>query len=191
MPPSGFLSVRLPGSGVIASRPRVRQRPCPGIRRLPPRVQSGKLVARMIGVVALLAALAVAGDGYAIQLISREEAALPPGDMPELVLRGSPMRRPNVVVVSPAGAGLVNTPLHLIVRFRAFGGARIDSESVIVTYKKRPAIDITQRIQPFISERGIDVPEAEVPPGNHRFRVQLKDDSGHVGAADFSFDVAH
>jgi hypothetical protein len=35
--------------------------------------------------------------------------------------------------------------------FRAFGGSKIDPDSVVVTYLKDPAIDITQRITPFIS----------------------------------------
>lgn len=126
----------------------------------------------------------------ALQLISAQEAALPTGDIPELVLRGSPVRRPHVSVVSPASStSLVSSPLRLKMNFQAFGGAKVDPESIVVIYKKTPAIDITQRIRAFIGEDGIDVPDAEVPPGLHNFRIQLKDKNGRVGAADFGFQV--
>jgi hypothetical protein len=151
----------------------------------------GRMPARLIRAAVVLALLVFTAPAEAIVLISPEEAALPAGEIPELNLRGSPTRRPTVIIVSPpAHAGLVRSPLHLIMRFRAFGGAGIDSDSVVVTYKKTPAIDITQRIIRFISEDGIDVPQAEVPPGVHKFRIQLKDRSGRAGAADFDFQVA-
>ena len=127
----------------------------------------------------------------AMQLITPAEAALPLGDMPALVLRGSPLRRPAVDVVAPAArGGVVGSPLHIIMRFRAFGGAKIDSQSIVVTYKKQPMVNITKRILPYISETGIDLPDAEVPPGVHEFRIQVRDNDGHVGGADFGFQVS-
>jgi len=125
-----------------------------------------------------------------MQLITPAEAALPGGDMPTLVLRGSPLRRPNVDVVAPAlRGGVVSSPLHIIMRFRAFGGAKIDRQSIVVTYKKQPLLNITKRILPYISETGIDLPDAEVPPGLHEFRVLLRDNDGHAGGIDFGFQV--
>jgi hypothetical protein len=106
----------------------------------------------------------------AFQLITSEEAALPVRSVPLLELRGSPTRRPIVVVVSPPpGAGLIHSPLELKLEFRAFGGSKIDPDSVVVTYLKDPAIDITHRITPFISTSGIVITEADVPPGKHEF----------------------
>jgi hypothetical protein len=126
----------------------------------------------------------------AFQLVSSEEAALPARSVPLLELRGSPTRRPIVVVVSPApGAGLVHSPLDLKLEFRAFGGAQIDPDSVVVTYLKDPAIDITQRITPFISTSGIIITQAAVPPGKHEFWVQLKDKDGRLGGGEVSFQV--
>src|SRR5471030_1970254 len=108
---------------------------------------------------------AAATPAGAFQLITTEEAALPAGTVPALELRGSPTRRPNVTVVSPPpGAGLVHSPLDLKLQFRAFGGAEIDPNSVVVTYLKDPAIDVTQRLTPFISAAGIDVSQTDVPP---------------------------
>jgi hypothetical protein len=127
----------------------------------------------------------------AFQLVTPEEAALPASPPSAFVLRGSPMRRPTITVVSPPpAAGLMHSPVDLKLQFRAFGGAEIDPNSVVVTYLKEPAIDMTQRIAPFISAQGIEIPQADVPPGKHQFWVELKDKDGRVGGAAFSFQVA-
>jgi hypothetical protein len=138
----------------------------------------------------LMGILTLVDPAGAIQLVTEQEAALPPDHLPGLVLRGSPTRRPSAVVVSPPpNAGQVKSPLSLKVKLQAFGGAKIDPDSVVVTYKKTPMIDITQRIMPFINADGIEVPEAEVPPGRHEFRIELKDKDGRLGGTDFSFQV--
>jgi hypothetical protein len=163
-----------------------------------PRTYSVRIAMRwlILGAAALLSAIClgvfvVATPAEAFQLVTNDEAALPAGAIPALELRGSPTRRPNVVVVSPQpGAGLIHSPLDLKLRFHAFGGAEIDPDSVVVTYLKQPAIDITQRIMPFITAAGIDVSQAEVPPGTHKFWIELKDKSGRIGAAEISFQVA-
>jgi hypothetical protein len=94
------------------------------------------------------------------------------------------------VVSPPQTAGLVHSPLDLKLQFRAFGGAEIDPNSVVVTYLKEPTIDMTQRLTPFITAQGIEVEHAAVPPGKHQFRIELKDKDGRGGAAEFSFQVA-
>jgi hypothetical protein len=140
------------------------------------------------GLAGLLAA-AIPADAF--QLITPDEAALPAGAVPTFALRGSPTRRPNVVVISPRpAAGLLHSPLDLKLQFHAFGGAAIDPNSVVVTYLKEPAIDMTQRITPFISAEGIDISQADVPPGKHQFWIELKDKDGRVGSAEFGFQVA-
>jgi hypothetical protein len=127
----------------------------------------------------------------AFQLITLEEAALPAGPVPDFQLRGSPTRRPNVVVISPRpAAGLLHSPLDLKLQFHAFGGAAIDPNSVVVTYLKDPLIDMTQRIAPFITADGINISQAEVPSGRHQFWIELKDNDGRIGATEFSFQVA-
>jgi hypothetical protein len=142
------------------------------------------------GALCLIGLVASVTPAGAIQLVTEQEAALPPDRLPALELRGSPTRRPTAVVVSPPpNAGVVKSPLSLKVRLQAYGGAKIDPDSIVVTYRKTPLINITQRIMPFISADGIVVPDAEVPPGVHEFRIELKDNHGNSGAADFSFQV--
>jgi hypothetical protein len=134
--------------------------------------------------------LALVTPAGAIQLVTEQEAALPPDRLPGLMLRGSPTRRPTALVVSPhPNAGVVKSPLSLKVKLQAFGGAKVDPDSIVVTYKKTPLIDITQRIMPFINADGIEVPEAEMPPGIHEFRIELKDKEGRMGGTEFKFQV--
>ena len=136
-------------------------------------------------------ALGSAGRAQTLQLVTPEEAALPPGRTPSLTFLGSPARRPSVEVVSPPpSAGLVNSPLKLKLRFHAFGGAEIDPESVVVTYLKKPAIDLTQRIAPYIKAEGIEIDHVALPDGDHQFWIELKDKSGRTGTAEFGVQVA-
>lgn len=85
---------------------------------------------------------------------------------------------------------MVHSPLELILRFRAFGGAAINPDSVVLTYLKQPQIDITQRITRFITAAGIDIKQADVPPGLHQFWIELKDNEGRTSGTEFSFQVA-
>jgi hypothetical protein len=142
------------------------------------------------GALCLIGLLALASPAHAIQLVTEQEAALPPDHLPPLDLRGSPTRRPSAVIVSPPpNAGVVQSPLHLKIKLEAHGGAKIDPDSIVLTYKKTPKIDLTQRIKPFITPEGIEVAGAEVPAGVHEFRIELKDREGRLGGAEFSFQV--
>jgi hypothetical protein len=139
----------------------------------------------------LILALGAGAKAQTLQLVTAEEAALPAGAAPSLEFRGSPTRRPSIQVVSPPpAAGVMHSPLELKLRFHAFGGAAIDPETVVVTYLKTPAIDVTQRLAPYITADGIAIDHAELPPGDHQFWVELKDKSGRVGTAEFTVQVA-
>jgi hypothetical protein len=140
----------------------------------------------MAGAVALL--LAVATPATAVELVTEAEAKLPTDEMPELKLRGSPTRRPNVVLVSPQ-IGAVRSPFHLKIRFQTFGGARIDVDRITLAYKKTPTVSLNQRLSRFIDPDGIDIVDAEAPPGLHKFRILLWDKDGRQGGADFSVQV--
>ena len=137
------------------------------------------------------AALLSAASAEAFQLITPEEAALPSATMATLALRGSPTRRPGIVVISPpVDAGLMHSPLDLKLEFRAFGGSKIDPNTVVLTYLKEPLIDITQRIAQFITADGISITKVQVPPGKHQFWIELKDNNGRLGGTEFGFQIA-
>ncbi|MGO9399912.1 MAG: hypothetical protein ACLP19_19030 [Xanthobacteraceae bacterium] len=156
----------------------------------PPQPLSPRKKVTLAALVCLAGLLAAATRADAFQLITPEEAALPAGPVPGFQLRGSPTRRPNVTIIwPPPAAGVLHSPLNLKLQFRAFGGAVVDPNSVVLTYLKTPAIDITQRIMPFISADGINISQAEVPPGKHQFWIELKDNDGRIGGTEFTFQV--
>jgi hypothetical protein len=137
---------------------------------------------------AVAAAFAFAGPAHAFDLITKTEAALPAakGGRERGISRG-----PTIIVASPPpAAGTIHSPLDLKIEFMPHGGATIDVASVLITYLKEPTVDLTQRLKKFIEPSGIDVQNAEVPPGTHRLRVTVIDSNGHEGLTDFAFTVA-
>jgi hypothetical protein len=151
------------------------------------RVQT--IACRWIGAAAVFGGVMLAGPAFALQLITATEAALPP-DHPLGAERGI-SRGPSVMVVSPQpGAGTIKSPLALKIRFISHGNTTVDVNSVLVTYMRIPAVDLTQRIKPDISAGGIDVEDAEVPPGTHTLRVNVMDSDGHTNSTDFTFSVS-
>jgi hypothetical protein len=134
-----------------------------------------------------LLCLLFAFSANALQLISEQEASLP-DDRSQT--RGI-SRGPKVLLINPAPtAGVVRSPFDLKIRFESFAGAKIDTDSVIITYKKKPAIDLTQRAKPFLRPDGIEVERTEVPAGEHRIRIDVKDSEGRAGWTEFTLKVA-
>jgi hypothetical protein len=80
--------------------------------------------------------------------------------------------------------------MHLQVMFESFGGAKIDLDSVKVTYLKTPNVDLTPRVKPFVQSAGIDIPDVELPLGEHMVRIDLKDSDGRIGSTSFVLKVA-
>jgi hypothetical protein len=132
------------------------------------------------------------GEGSALELILPREAALPDaaGTTLNLSIRGV-SRGPKVAVISPApDAGTVRSPFHLLLRFETHGGATIDPRFVKVIYLKRPAVNLTQRLNHLITEDGIEVHSADAPPGTHYIKVEIRDSAGRIGSTTFALMVA-
>ncbi len=139
--------------------------------------------------VCLLVFFAAARSASAFELITPAEAALPPGKVPRVEVRGSPTRRPSINLISPPGTGAIYSPLDFKLSFSAFGGAAIDRNSVVITYIKQPDIDITSRVKAFITANGVDIAHAEVPPGLHQFWVEVRDNNGNANGREVEFLV--
>ena len=45
-------------------------------------------------------------------------------------------------------------------------------------------MDLTDQLKDYVSSNGIDMPEAEIPPGDHRIRVDVRDVDGVRGSAE-------
>jgi len=139
--------------------------------------------------VALVAiALLMTGAARATQLITEDEAKLPPPKGAIAADRRGILRGPKVEIVSPSGAA--HSPLRLHLKFESFGGATINPDSVKVIYLRSPNVDLTPRVKPFIQADGIDMPQAELPPGEYMVRVDVKDSDGRPGTASFTLTIS-
>ena len=121
-------------------------------------------------------------------LITQDEARLPPPKGAIAADRRGITRGPKIILVGDVEP--LHSPVHLQLKFESFGGARIDEDSVKVTYLRTPNVDLTPRIKPFVQITGIDVPDAELPVGDHMVRVDVKDSDGRTGSASFVLQVA-
>jgi hypothetical protein len=121
-------------------------------------------------------AFLLAATAQAAPLITENEAKLPAAAA--VVTRGI-TRGPAIKLVSPDPAAEgVRSPFSLKVLFEPRGGAKIDPASVKLSYLKSPAVDLTERIRPGLSEKGILLEGAEAPPGEHPIRLTVQDSEG-------------
>jgi len=121
-------------------------------------------------------------------LITDEEAKLPPPKAAVSADRRGVTRGPKIKYLEEGEA--LHSPAHLQLTFESFGGAKIDPDSVKVTYLKTPNVDLTSRIKSFVQVSGIDIPDVELPVGDHMVRVDVKDSDGRTGSTSFVLKVA-
>jgi hypothetical protein len=152
----------------------------------------GKMIVRIrcVGLLfgCIVAAMAASSAAYGSQvLITEEEAKLPPPKGAVATDRRGITRGPKIEFISDSDA--VHSPMHLQLKFESYGGAKIDPDSVKVTYLRTPNVDLTGRIKPFVQPTGIDMPDVQLPAGDHMVRVDIKDSDGRVGSTSFVLKV--
>lgn len=133
-------------------------------------------------------ALLYSGTVLATPLITAEEAKLPAPKGAIAADRRGILRGPKVEVISPIDAS--HSPLRLQLKFESFGGAKINTDSVKVMYLRSPNVDLTPRVRPYIQPDGIDMPDAELPPGEYLVRVDVKDSDGRPASISFVLKVS-
>jgi hypothetical protein len=119
-------------------------------------------------------------------LITTEEAGLP-AEKFVFAQRGI-SRAPQVELVEPIDHS--RSPLHFQIKFRAFGGSKISVSTLQLIYLKNPEIDLVPRVTGFVQSSGIDIPDAEIPPGDHFFRVAITDSEGRSRSSVLELKVA-
>jgi hypothetical protein len=125
---------------------------------------------------------------YAAQvLITEDEAKLPPPKGAFATDRRGITRGPKIDFIPVSEP--VHSPMHLQLKFESFGGAKIDPDSVKVTYLRTPNVDLTPRVRAFVQVTGIDMPDVQLPAGDHMLRVDIKDSDGRVGSTSFVLKV--
>jgi hypothetical protein len=133
--------------------------------------------------------MAMPFHSFAAQLITADEAKLPAqkGAVPN---SGRGITRGPKILVPDEEAALQASPIRLQVKFQTFGGSSVDLDALKVTYLKSPVVDLTARIKPFVLPTGIDMPDAQLPPGEHLLRVDIKDSDGRPASASFLLKIA-
>jgi hypothetical protein len=142
--------------------------------------------AAMVG--CLLAVTAQAALAATV-LITEEEGKLPPPkEMPAPSDRG--ITRGPKIELDYSDDEVLRAPLHLRLKFKTFGGSAINLGTLVAIYIKEPAVDLTNRLKPFAQQTGIDIPNAELPPGEHFIQVSIKDSDGRAVTKIFKLKVA-
>lgn len=120
-------------------------------------------------------------------LITEQEARLPPAKGAFSVATRGITRGPRIDYVADTTG--TRSPIRLQLKFESFGGAKIDTSTLKVTYLKSPDVDLTDRVKPFIQANGIDMPDAVLPPGDHTLRVDVKDSDGRTATSSFVLKI--
>lgn len=137
---------------------------------------------------ALLAAALASPAAFSVTLIKADEAKLPAASG-VLATRGI-SRGPGVKLLSPEPAATVASPFSLKIAFEPRGGAKIDPAATRITYLKATPIDLLPRVRPGLSEQGIVMENAEVPPGEHAIQISVQDSEGRVTNTVIQLNVA-
>ena len=142
-----------------------------------------------IAVCAMALACLRAPNAIAEVLITESEAALPAVPNVIMTTRGL-TRGPGIEQLSPKPDQSVNSPLQFKIKFETRNNVAIDPASVRLIYLKSKPIDLTERIKNHVTPNGIEMNKAEVPPGTHVLRLDLKDKQDRVGTAIIKLTVA-
>ena len=149
-------------------------------------LRNGYLALMVLSVAGAITVSSAAGASHV--LITADEAKLPPPKGAITADRRGITRGPKIEVI--VDGQQVHSPVHLQLKFESFGGAKIDPDSIKVTYMKTPTVDLTDRIKSFVQANGMDMPDAELPPGDHMIRVDIKDSEGRVGSTSFVLKIS-
>ncbi len=138
-----------------------------------------------------------AGSEQGVWLITPEEAAQPaapegmlspPGGKPFDVGREAPDTGPMIELMKPEEGASRPAPLEVLVRFTP-RSAPVDLSTLAVTVVKLISIDITDRVRPYTSPEGINIPDAKLPSGKHTVRISVGDAGGGVSRKQLTVSV--
>jgi hypothetical protein len=142
----------------------------------------------LFAIVSSLSLVVPSAYAAGLVLITPDEAKLPPPKVAVAMTARGVTRGPQIELVQERDP--TKSPTHLQLKFQAHGGAKVDPSSVQMTYLRTPDVDLTARIKPFVTDAGIDLQDAVVPPGAHILRVDVKDSDGRAGTLSFVLNVA-
>jgi hypothetical protein len=129
------------------------------------------------------------GAASAVTLITDDEAKRP--NDPQLGATRGITRGPAIHFEPPTSNPAPHAPFDFRVHFEAHGGAAVDPDHIRITYLKTPNVDLTDRLRPYITAQGIDMPAAQLPGGEHALHIVVEDTEGRSGEATFTVKIAN
>ena len=97
---------------------------------------------------------------------------------------------PQIEVVEPPPDAEYKAPIRLIINFVPREGTQVDLKSFRLEYLKLISIDITGRVAEYLGPTGVRIERADLPPGNHKLRITIKDTKGGIGQQVYSVKIA-
>jgi hypothetical protein len=98
---------------------------------------------------------------------------------------------PIIQMKEPLEGSAFNGPFDFQINFICDTPEKVvDMESLRVIYLKFINIDITEKIRPYIRENSIVVPKMNLPEGNHRIQVKIKDNHKNESEQTFLIRVS-
>lgn len=108
----------------------------------------------------------------------------------ESVITNSSGDGPLISIESPGESGTVNSPAAIRVLFQPGpSGEPANPDSFKFLLKKLITIDLTDRVTDYVTADGIDVDEADIPPGKYKFEMRIADMAGNESARQFKMRV--
>ncbi len=83
-------------------------------------------------------------------------------------------------LVSPGSDGNIPSQSRIHIQFSTRNGIKLKLDTFKMTYMKSPLVDLTQRVTPYLSDSGIDVPKAILARGRHIIRLEISDVDGRL-----------
>jgi hypothetical protein len=138
-----------------------------------------------------VAAIASSAAAGVIQLITPEQASLKPkGEIPPPLVSKGPA--PAIQVVLPETNVIENTPFHVKIVFIPLPDSAIDPKSLKLNLLVGGFVpfSLLDKVKGLITQKGLDVPQANVPPGGpYTIEARIADLKGRTGTFRQSWTV--
>ena len=160
---------------------------------------NSKFVAKLLyGMMLLFGLLAINGcathpsPNANVQLVTPSEVARFENDVNENFSMPLSGDEPLIEVAKPViVGGKVNSPVSILVSFKAAAGRLINPDSFRLFYGMFK-VDVTERLlkSSKVTADGFSIDKADIPAGSHRLIMRVSDDSGVVGMKEIKFKIA-
>ena len=124
-------------------------------------------------------------------LITPEEAEMQPALISPFdeMSTGVINKGPIVEVEKPQTDKPIGSPVEVVINFRK-RLSEINLDSLSVEVEKLINIDITDRVKPYVTLKGIRIPDAPLPSGEHTILLYIEDVEGNPTDFEMTIHVA-